>query len=500
MNAAQNIGDQVRHRVQTALVDVLEHTRLVRGQASRQLLLDQLRDRLGQFAVREHTELRLQVVELVRACTRLADGVHVLVEAVEHLEPGTDEVRQLRRLQDEWEVAEVLMEADWVELRPALETVYPEDLTVLCQRATRHRLPGPPSWCANAWQSLVHLAGQNAGPEGVPPSMAFLSLLEDQVDDQVAHLIRRRNQRLAGQQGLTRQLDQIRAELKRGAEQPTDSTAYLVIQVEPRLDPDGDEDAYTLSSFRQWHGGDLLHSRQGESRQVRSHQLEREVEQLIDLMETEWSDRTGNVVVEFVLPWKLLNADVDWWRKEIDSERPIVLAMDYPVVVRSLERLRTPRWHRHWHQRWQQLRDAPTSSEVYWSQPAGADYFTRLETELKGDRRTVCLVLSEPPASPGETGQQEVEAALRAGLPVIIWHRTDCSSPAFREAVSSLVSDAGLAELPTRAKKLRHEALRLDPDLRIDHIGRHLTVLWDDPARRPGPLGTPSGRAPGETR
>lgn len=168
---------------------------------------------------------------------------------------------------------------------------------------------------------------------------------------------------------------------------------------------------------------------------------------------------------------------------------------DYPVVVRSLERLRTPRWHRHWHQRWQQLRDAPTSSEVYWSQPAGADYFTRLETELKGDRRTVCLVLSEPPASPGG-GQQEVEAALRAGLPVIIWHRADCSSPAFREAVSSLVSDAGLAELPTRAKELRHEALRLDPDLRIDHIGRHLTVLWDDPARRPGPAR--SGGPPGE--
>jgi hypothetical protein len=500
MNTVQNVGDQVRHRVQTELVDVLERTRLVRGQASRQLLLDELRDRLGQLALREHAELRLQVVELVRACTRMADGVHALVGAVEHLEPGTDEVHSLRRLRDEWEVADVLTGSDWVELRPVLETLYPENLTVLCQRATRHRLPGPPPWCANAWHCLVHLGGQNAGPEGVPPSMAFLSLLEDQVDDQLALLIRRRNQRLAAQQGLTRHLDRIRVELTRGAEQPRDSTAYLVIQVEPRLEPDGGDDAYTLSSFRQWHGGDTLHSRQGESRLVRRHELEREVEQLIDLMETEWSDRTGNVVVEFVLPWKLLNADVDWWRKEIDSERPIVLAMDYPVVVRSLERLRTPRWHRHWRQRWQQLQSAPTSSVVHWSQPSGADYFTRLETELKGDGRIVSLVLSEPPTMPGDTGQQEVEAALRAGLPVIIWHRADCSSEAFREAVFSLVADSGLAELPGRAKELRHQALRLEPDLRIDHIGRHLTVLWDDPARRPGPLGGPSGRRSGETR
>ena len=224
---------------------------------------------------REHVTEQLRRTLAANAMT---DGVHVLVETAQHPEPGTDDARQLRRPQDEWEGAEVPIEADWVELRPALETVYPEDMTVLCQRATRHRLPGPPSWCANAWHALVHLAGQNAGPEGVPPSMAFLSLLEDQLDDQVANLIRRRNQRLAGQQGLTRQLDQIRADLKKGAEEPTDSTAYLVIQVEPRLDPDGDEDAYTLASFRQWHGGDMLHSRQGEPRQVRRHQLEREVE------------------------------------------------------------------------------------------------------------------------------------------------------------------------------------------------------------------------------
>lgn len=495
MNNAQNTGDQVRHRVQTEFVDVLARTRLVHGQAGRQLLLDQLRDRLGQFSLRDHTELRLQVVELVHACAQLTDGVRVLVDIVEHLEPGTDDVRDLRRLRDEWEAADVLTETDWGELRPALETLHPENLLVLFQRATRHRLPAPPPWCGNAWQAFVNLAGQNAGPEGVPPSMAFLSLLEDQVDERVNRLIRLRNRRVASAQGLGGQLDRVRTALRKGDEQPQDSTAYLVIQVEPRLDPDGPQDLYTLSSYRQWHGGEVLHSRQGEARAVHRHELEREVEQLIEEMETEWSDRTGTVVVEFVLPWELLNAEVDWWRKEINSDRPTVLAMDYPVVVRSLERLRTPRWHRYWRQRWQQLQTQPTSSTVHWSSPSGEDYFTRLETELKGDDRIVSLVLSEPPARPGETGQQEVMAALRAGLPVIIWHRADCSSEAFREAVTRLVSDAGLAELPTRTKELRQQVLLTEPERRIDHIGRHLAVLWDDPARRPGQLGAPSTRA-----
>lgn len=488
-------GDQVRHRVQTEFVNVLVRTRVVTGQSGRQLLIEQLQERLGQFALREHSEMRLQMVELVRSCAQLPDGVRVLVDTVEHLEPGTDDVRDLRRLRDEWEAADVLTETDWDQLRPALETLHPENLLVLFQRATRHRLPSPPAWCENAWHAFVNLAGQNSGPEGVPPSMAFLSLLEDQVDEQVGRLIRLRNRRVATAQGLAGALDQVRAALRRGEEQPRDSTAYLVIQVEPRLDPDGPEDLYTLSSYRQWHGGEVLHSRQGEARAVHRHELEREVEQLIEEMETEWSDRTGTVVVEFVLPWELLNAEVEWWRKEINSDRPTVLAMDYPVVVRSLERLRTPRWHRYWRQRWHQLHSEPSSSTVHWSTPSGEDYFTRLETELKGDARIVSLVLSEPPAQLGDTGQQEVMAALRAGLPVIIWHRADCTGEAFRQAVTRLVSDARLAELPTRTKELRQQALLMEPEDRNDHVGRHLAVMWDDPARRPGQLGAPSARA-----
>lgn len=495
MNTAQKTGDQVRHRVETEVVNVLVGTRVVAGQASRQLLIDQLRERLGQFSLREHSEVRLQVVELVRACVQLTDGVRVLVDTVEHLEPGTDHVRDLRRLRDEWEAADVLIEPDWVELRPALETLHPENLLVLFQRATRHRLPSPPPWCDNAWHAFVNLAGHNSGPEAVPPSMAFLSLLEDQVDEPVGRLIRLRNQRVASAQGLTGQLDRVRTALRQGDEQPRDSTAYLVIQVEPRLDPDGPEDLYTLSSYRQWHGGEVLHSRQSGARAVHRHELEREVEQLIEEMETEWSDRTGTVVVEFVLPWELLNAEVDWWRKEISSDRPTVLAMDYPVVVRSLERLRTPHWHRYWRQRWQQLHAQPSSSTIHRSAPSGEDYFNRLEAQLKGDTRIVCLVLSEPPAQMGGTGQQEILAALRAGLPVIIWHRADCTSEAFREAVTRLVSDTGLAELPARTKQLRQQALLTEPEHRNDHIGRHLAVLWDDPGRRPGQLGAPSTRA-----
>lgn len=496
MSEFEPYGDQIRHRVRTAFVDVLERTPLMRSPTSRLLLLDQLRDRLGSFPLREHSELRLQTAELVHACIRIADGLDRLVETVEHLEPATQEAIELRRLQDTWEAADALTQVDWEHLRPALEQLHPTNLGTIYQRATEHRLPGPPTWCDNAWHAFIHLAGQNAGPDGLPPSLVFLELLEDLLDAQAARRVRIRNRRVASQQGLAAERERRRAYLRAGGELPVDASVYLVIQIEPRLDADRQE-AYTISPFHQWRGPESWHSRRRKPRIALRHELEHQVERLIEETEVEWTDHVGPIVIEFILPWELLNADVDWWRMETDSPRPIVLAMDYPVVVRSLERHRTPRWHRTWQRRWQQLQIHPAGSLVRWSRPNGDDYLNRLETELKADDRVVCLVLSEPPARLGERGQQEVFAALRAGLPVIIWHRNNCGAPAFRRAVSDLVAEGGLAELPARARRLRQRALQLDPALRTDHVGRHLTVLWDDPERRPDLLGAPIGTGSG---
>jgi hypothetical protein len=512
MRTQPTSGDQERHRIQTELVDVLERTRLLAAANGRALMLDELRDRLGQrLPLREYAELRPQLVELVRACAAHPGAVSTMVEVVVHIEPDTHEASRLRRLGDEWEATDVLAGDDWFALRPALEAIAPANLGWLCQRATEHRLASPPSWCANAWHVFVHLAGRNAGLDGLPPHMVFLILLEQEVDPATAERIRSRNRQQASEQGLTQQLDHRRSHISSGLDQPRDATAYLVIQLEPELEPgddlddldDGAEETqrYRLSHFRQWRGVDTWHTLAGAGRTVRRDQLEREVERLIDQLETDWADRPGTtVIVEFILPWELLNAEVDWWPRESGSARPTALAMDYPVVIRSLERLRTPRWHRAWHQRWQRLQAAPATTRVYWSRPSGEDYFTRLETELKSDERVVSLILSEPPTVANRTGQQEVEAALRAGLPVIVWHRQDCTSPAFREGVTRLISDAGLAQLPARAKELRLEALRLEPKVRQDHIGRHLTVLWCDPERKPDPVGSSSGRFAEETR
>jgi hypothetical protein len=325
--------------------------------------------------------------------------------------------------------------------------------------------------------------------------MTFLMLLEQVVDQRVREVIRARNRLQARGYELTGELDRRHSALSEGADQPTVPTAYLVIQFEPDPapgspdDPDGD-DRYILTEFRQWQGAGAWNSHQvRQVRGIRSRDLEREVEQIIEGMEQEWEHRTENVVIEFILPMELLNTDIEWWQSDSASSRSPVIAMDYPVVVRSLERLRRRRWHRAWHRRWRTLRERPAGSEVYWSRPGGAEYLTVLETDLKSDDRWVSLVLSEPPMA-GRNGRHEIQAAFRAGLPVIIWHRRDCTNPDFREAVSRLTSDGGLARLPTHAKELRWEALRLGRESSGDHVGWHLTVLWDDPERKPEPFGS----------
>lgn len=509
-------GDQQRHRIETESVNVLAGMPVMQEPDSRRQLMRLLRQRLDhQVAVMDIPEPRHQCVEIVHACLTVPAAWGMVVEVVKSLTPRAPELARLQELEREWaslheqelrrhehEVRDVLPEEDWSELRLALEAVRPTNLGRLYQRATGHRRSTPPVWCVNAWDMFVYLAGQNAPPHGLPREMAFLLLLEQEVDSTTAAMIRRRNQRQATAHGLTEELDRRRAAMNTGNDLPSDPFVYLVVQVEPDLEPGSaphHSDApasYTVSHYRQWYGEESWHSQlRGHLRGVPQADLEMMVGQLVAQMEVEWRDRRAEVVVELVLPLALLNEDVAWWGTEPAAayleER--VLTMSYPVVVRSLDRLREPRWHRAWHRRWELLWAEPAHSRLYRSRPDGPDYFTQLEAELSADPRWGSLVLSEPPTSDTVTGRREVMTGLRAGLPVIIWHRTERTSDAFWEEIREMVASGGIARLPVHVRNSRLAALRTRPDHRASHVGRHLMVLWDDPERKPE-LDRPNGQ------
>ncbi|HKS98379.1 MAG TPA: hypothetical protein VJT31_02525 [Rugosimonospora sp.] len=462
------------------MVDLLHDATTTASEAGRQLLAEMIGDLLGHhLPVREQPSVRMQLVEIVSSCARESAGLRALVEAMTYLEPDSLATTSLQLRLDEWQAAPMFTGDEWAVFRAALGDLVLPELAELFAHATRSRMPRPPPRCKTAWQVFVYLIGVNAGPDGVPPSMIFLDQVADLLLPDAAQEVRLRNWRRAGEMGLTPALNAARWHPNSNRPSPA-ASAYLIIQ----LEADGlDEDQYILSHWYQVEVGAWRPVR-GEDQLVHVGDLERAIERLIFDVEENWSEGPGMMTLEFILPWELLNHPVDWWQQESGSTRPIPLAMDYPVVVRSLERLRTRRWHRSWHARWHRLKQEPESATVRWSEPTGEDYHTFLETELKSDDQIVLLVLSEPPLAEGG-GRNEVEAALRSGLPVIVWHRSDCHAEGFRETVELLMADGGLAQLPIRARELRRQALRQDPGGRGSHIGRHLTVLWDDPERQP---------------
>lgn len=213
-----------------------------------------------------------------------------------------------------------------------------------------------------------------------------------------------------------------------------------------QFEPDRIEtDRYYLSHWRQ-SDSEGWHPVRGETVHLGREELPGAVERLIEEAEEKWADLRQPVILEFILPWELLNEPVEWWSKESGSEAPTPLVMDYPVVVRSIERLQRAAWHRPWHHKWRQLRERPADSHSHWSSPAEDEaYFFHLERELKEDRHAVCLVLSQPPGDDSGTGRREILAGLRAGVPAMIWHRSDCADPKFRDAIGEILQDRGWA-------------------------------------------------------
>lgn len=480
---------RVRNELVAEVVDVLQQSNAMRNTAGSELVLRMLGEELGAPVELERSGLlRTELLQLVEHCAGFPDGLTVLVRCLKYVEQQSAAVTALRRLVDEWEAVDFYEGADLHPLRPALlEMRSRASLMAMARRASRSRTQELPVWCDTAWAVFLRLAGDNAAANELPVSMAFLSLAADQLMEdgkaEAAEELRRWNRK----QALARGLEDRMAEWQHtGVALPPPSLvpAYLMIQFEP----DGvDTDRYFLSHWRQ-SDAEGWHPVPGEPVHLHRDELPSEVERLVEQTEERWSDLRQPVVLEFILPWELLGEPVEWWNKESDSTSPTPLVLDYTVLLRSFERLRKASWHRPWHNKWRRLKEQPANSSAYRNRP-GSSHF-HLERELKEDEQAVCLVLSEPPGGDSPTSRQEFEAGLRAGIPAMIWHRGDCSDPAFREAVADIVQDRGLGSLLERTERWRREALAVGPEGWDNHVGRHLAILLDDPERRPGPPGT----------
>jgi vWA-MoxR associated protein C-terminal domain/vWA-MoxR associated protein middle region 0/Effector-associated domain 2 len=461
--------------VRQAVVEVLVEVGLADDASSRTRLIQMTGEHLARpLEVRQRSVGRDHLVEFVDACAKTPGGMAALARAVWVTWPGSPVCERVIWLAGEPRVLELLVASELEHLRELLVEITIPQLPTLVHRAGGPGVPPAPS-VASPWEAFSHLAEFNAGADGFPPALVFIELLAHQVGGEVGARLTGWNDEQARRLRLEPQLRARRA--KGAARVPAESRLHLMIVVQPdAIDPD----RYLLSCWRQDDPSEWPPA-PGETRLVTFEALERSVDDLVVDAERAWSGHEASVALEFVLPRALLNLPVHRWHKEHDSGDPRPLCLDYPIVVRPLERMLRSQWHRVWRLRWKMLMNDPSAARVHFGQLADMAQPHLIDVALSDPQLALMVLTSAPPAQP-QPGADELGAALRSGLPALVWH-PEASSYALREVVTRHFEGDGLGDLPGRAQALRQadlQELKVSPDVNIVH---DLVVLWDDPHR-----------------
>ncbi|XVS66992.1 effector-associated domain 2-containing protein [Actinosynnema sp. CA-299493] len=481
-------------RLQGEIVALLERCESLRAERGRTMLVSLLSDALGEQVSLEGSEVHLQLLGLVRWCCRHAVGLRGLVDCLRLLDPNAPEIGQLVELADEWAAFRALPTGDWDRLAKALRSVrLSEDpfeerreLRRLADVATDGHCDDLPARCHSVWSLFLHLADHNAGPGALLPAMVLVDCLAGRIEGgALAAELRRYNWRLAEKFDVTDLVEQARWRNETTTEDDDTDVVHLVFEVDP--DP-VDQAKVVLSHWLSWKGSGWHGRRRGDAA-IRRDDLEAEVDRVIAELESELgitpaAERVSAIVVEFALPWEMINTAVEFWPKASPADVSVPLAVDHPVLVRSLERTRAQRYWLVWKQRWNAI--SAEAARPYWSRTNGGWDLTGMAVDLN-DTSIVSLVLSEPPGDRRGRAWHEAAMAFRAGIPIIIWDREDCSTSHFHEAVTQLFASGEVRRLPDRLARLRREAL-LTNESDGPHAGRSLAVLWDDAERLPEPL------------
>jgi nucleoside phosphorylase len=368
-------------------------------------------------------------------------------------------------------------------LREHLEQASDVDRAAVWQAAVGSMAVPPGEW-ATLSEMAADLAGRNAGPDRIPPLVAF-----------VEHVAARSSLRLAGQlrawtDRVARQIlhigDRIAA-YRRVVEQSLEQERAdarppirpcLLIQIErDGIDSGTCEVRYWIQRrARHWD------PEPSDPRQTTFRELERVLEKAIQHAETTWRDvRNEPVQIEMLLPADLLHLAVEWWHTELDAPAAIPLCLNYRVVVRSLDRMRQPHRRRVWTRRWDSLWQDPSHHRVHWGRSDSQAELGVWAARLNEDHRLTTVVLGS--SVEDDSGGEELQSALNAGIPVILWDHRPGAMNSEMAALLDVLAGEQPEDLVDRIYALRKSAGQLDPDDQAHHPGRHLAVLWDDPDR-----------------
>jgi hypothetical protein len=271
---------------------------------------------------------------------------------------------------------------------------------------------------------------------------------------------------------------------------------YFVVQLSP---DEGPTNRYLLSAW-------LQHDRSPEE-PIRCDDdavpLDQAIERLYDLLQhvpNHIDDEIEELLVELILPRALITRPVDQW--QVDPDFPHVLGTAYPVVVRSLDRLRSMHLHAPWGKKWRWLTtNGHKADPSYFLDVETHDHpaVTAVHATLLRNEPPIGLVMRTPPPESERLGTDAFSAGLHGGAPIMLWCRDSTMLDAFKDQIRIRFAAGDLLGLPQRVFELRLLAAE-HANSRNEHVGAHVTLLWDDFDRIPekfrpgGPMRPPQPR------
>jgi hypothetical protein len=474
-----------------SLVQVLLKAPVLGDLDGRRMVIQIMGDELGRpFMVEEYSKTSMHLFSIADACRRSPGGLRALVKALEYLEPGALSTAAVRHVVTQMTPLDSWSAEEQRELFALLTGIVVPDAIEIYRFVGGSAAPDLADDCSYE-EMVLALDTLNANAGGLPKTLVFVEHVAARVRVDLAVKLRRWVEERAANMNLLVELREVRRQLSRTSI-PTSPQPRLPAYLIFMLQHEGLGSGLRLSSWKQldvtggWfpeRGGDFSGTLDDVKRQVAS---------LIEGVESEWAKYVPDIRIEFVLPADLLNLDVDQWQWEVESSLPQPLGSHFVVAVRSLERMQKPQWHRVWYARW-----AVLESQVYaagmintecghWS--AAADPASLRELTAFFERRPdIVALMPRTPPLPG--GLEELMVGLRAGMPVVVWHRKDCADDEFTTTVKAFLHTSGPELLLDRVRAVRSNAYGQSDQ---QHAGAHMTVLWDDPKRmvmpdRPAP-------------
>ena len=215
--------------------------------------------------------------------------------------------------------------------------------------------------------------------------------------------------------------------------------------------------------------------------EIKTEVLKTIIDKIIDVSKRLDVDCLRNLTIEIFLPLTLLNHNVEWWQIKEDLGFGFLtfIGKDYKVVVRSYERC-TKHYERlrvNWKKKWETL-----ETKIQQTCQSSIDLECDDETVnnlINSEQEIIGIKILKAPEKIGE--KSIFAAILKTAIPVALWLRNNPPGLDCHSEIEEILGNCCLEELPDTITKKRNIA---DPDKEI-HIGRHISLLWEDPYRLP---------------